>query len=128
MASVKNTDRLTIILLGSIAVLGIGLIMFSRISYFPAAMPFATLIGFGSLMPMTAGITIIQMEAASNMRGRVMSYVAMAYFGMLPLGSLLTGTISQRISAPLTMLCQGILALIIAITFTRYLLNKPVKN
>ena len=55
------------------------------------------------------------------MRGRVMSYVAMAYFGMLPLGSLLIGTLSQRIGAPLTMLCQGILALLIAVLFGKLL-------
>jgi len=36
---------------------------------------------------------------------------------MLPLGSLLIGTISQKITAPLTMFCQGIIALIIAAIF-----------
>jgi hypothetical protein len=41
----------------------------------------------------------------------------MAYFGMLPLGSLLIGFISQKIGAPLTMLCQGILAVIITVVF-----------
>jgi len=66
------------------------------------------------------------MEAASNMRGRVMSYVAMAYFGMLPFGSLLTGMVSQKISAPATMPCQGIIALIIAGVFYRIIKrNKP---
>jgi MFS family permease len=128
MASVKNVSKLKVILLTGIAILGIGLIFFSRISYFPFAMPFAVIIGFGSLMPMTACITIIQMEAASNMRGRVMSYVAMAYFGMLPLGSLLIGTISQKLTAPTTMLCQGIMALIIVGVFSKYLLIKPDKS
>ncbi len=84
-------------------------------------MLFAVVIGLGSLLPMTACITILQMEAAPRMRGRVMSYVAMAYFGMLPLGSLLIGTISQKITAPLTMLCQGIIAIIIAALFSKFL-------
>ena len=55
------------------------------------------------------------------MRGRVMSYVAMAYFGMLPLGSLLIGAISQQTGAPNALLCQGIVALIIAAVFSKYL-------
>ena len=55
------------------------------------------------------------------MRGRVMSYMAMSFFGMLPLGSLLTGTVSQNIGAPLTMLGQGIMALVIAAVFFKYL-------
>jgi len=121
LAYVKKGADLTIILTVSIAILGAGLICFSRIGNFPMAMPFAVLIGFGSLAPMTVCITIIQMESAANMRGRVMSYVAMAYFGMLPLGSLLTGTISQKITAPLTMLFQGIIALLIAIVFANIL-------
>jgi len=126
MASVKNVGRLKIILLIGMLTLGAGLILFSRVSYFPLAMPFAVLIGFGSLMPTTASITIIQMEAASNMRGRVMSFVAMAYFGMLPLGSVLIGAISQKITAPTAMLCQGVAALVIAGVFSKFLIKtKP---
>jgi len=120
-ASMKKGTNLRVILLGSIAILGVGLILFSRISNFPFAMPFAVLIGFGSLLPMTACITAVQVEAAPHMRGRVMSYVAMAFFGTLPLGSLLIGTISQKITAPLTMLCQGIMALMIAAIFSKAL-------
>jgi MFS family permease len=128
-ASVKKGSDLKIIVLTSITILGTGLILFSRISYFPFAMPFAVLIGFGSLLPTTACITIIQVEAASHMRGRVMSYVAMGYFGMLPLGSLLVGSISQKITAPLTMLCQGIIALIVAVVFSKFLRkDKPDKR
>jgi predicted MFS family arabinose efflux permease len=128
LASVKKEADLKIILLVTSGVLGAALILFSRISYFPLAMPFAVLIGFGSLTPMTASITIIQVEAAPHMRGRVMSYVALGYFGMLPLGSLLIGTISQKITAPLTMLCQGIMALIIVAFFSKYLTKKPVET
>jgi len=119
-ASLKKGANVRKVLLIVIAVLGIGLIIFSRISQFAWAMPFAVLIGFGSLMPMTACITTIQIEATPNMRGRVMSYVAVSYFGMLPLGSLLIGAISQKITAPLTMLCQGIIAIIIAVTFSGF--------
>jgi MFS family permease len=123
MASVKNISKLKSILLMSITVLGVGLILFSRIHNFPFAMPFAVVIGFGSLMPMTICITLIQMEAAKHMRGRVMSFVAMAFFGMLPLGSLLVGSISQIITAPLTMLIQGVIAIVIAGLFFRPLLG-----
>jgi MFS family permease len=116
-ASLKKGTNLRFISLMGITVLGVGLILFSRITNFYVSIPFAVLIGFGSLMPMTACITTIQIEAAQNMRGRVMSYVAMGFFGMLPLGSLLIGAISQKITAPVTMLCQGIIALIIAAIF-----------
>jgi hypothetical protein len=50
-----------------------------------------------------------------------MGFVAMAFFGMMPLGSLLTGFISQYIGSPNALLCQGMLAIIIAIIFSRFL-------
>jgi predicted MFS family arabinose efflux permease len=117
MASAKRGANLRMFLLGSIIVLGIGLILFSRATWFPLALPFAVVLGLGSITPMSTSITIIQTESAAHMRGRVMSYVAMAYFGMMPLGSLLIGFISQKIGAPLTMLGQGILAVLIAMLF-----------
>lgn len=117
LASAKKGINFRMILLLSIAVLGTGLILFSRMSSFAFALPFAVILGLGSITPMSTSITIIQMEAAPHMRGRVMSYVAMSYFGMLPLGSLLVGIVSQKIGAPLTMLCQGIIAIFIAALF-----------
>ena len=124
LASAKKGTDLRKFLLGSIVVLGIGLILFSRTGYFALALPFAVIIGLGSLTPMATAITIFQTEAASNMRGRVMSFAAMSVFGMLPLGSLLIGFISQKIGAPLTMLCQGILAILIAVLFSKLLYKK----
>jgi MFS family permease len=124
LASLKKGTDLKTVLALSIAMLGAGLVLFSRMSYFPAALVCAVILGLGSITPMSTGITIMQMEAASNMRGRVMSFMALSYFGMLPLGALLIGTLSQKITAPLTMLCQGIAALIIA-AISAKLLRKP---
>ena len=96
---------------------------------FALALPVAVILGLGSITPMSTTITIIQIEAETNMRGRVMSFVAMAFFGMLPIGSLLIGAVSQKIGAPLTMLCQGICTLIIVLVFTRLLPEvKPAEN
>ena len=121
LASLKTGTNMKKLLLMSTTVLGIGLILFSHISYFPVAMIFAAFSGFGTMSQNTICITIIQVEADANMRGRVMSYIAFAYFGMLPLGSLLVGYVSQHIGAPDTILCQGVIALIIAVVFARFL-------
>lgn len=105
----------------NIALLGVGLILFSHVAYFPLAMLFAALSGFGGMSQNTICLTIIQMNTNEVMRGRVMSYVAMAYFGMLPLGSLIIGAVSQKIGANNTILGQGIIALVIAGIFYWYL-------
>lgn len=121
LASLKPGSDLKIVLLVNTIIFGISLLFFSHISYFPLAMLFATISGFGMMGQTTIIMTIIQVDSDVNMRGRVMSYVAMGYFGMLPLGSLLIGIISQQMGASNAILCQGIIALIIAAVFTRYL-------
>jgi len=121
LASLKPGTDLKIVLLGNTIVFGISLLFFSHITYFPLAMAFAVLSGFGMMSQTTIIMTIIQVNADKNMRGRVMSYVALAYFGMLPLGSLLVGSVSKFAGAPNTVLCEGIIALIIAAVFSGYL-------
>lgn len=128
LASLKKGTNLKNFLPVSGFALGAGLILFSHTTYFPLAMTFAIISGFGAMAQNTLCITIIQVHAAQNMRGRMMSYVALAYFGMLPLGSLLIGSISQQIGAPNTMLCQGIAAFVIAIVFSRYMRKEKVSK
>jgi len=121
LASLKRGTDLKIVLLTNTIILGIAMMLFSHISYFPLAMPFAILCGFGTMSQSTICITIIQVNSAAHMRGRMMSYVAMAMFGTMPLGSLLIGSVSQRIGAPDTMLGQGIITLIIVALFSGFL-------
>jgi len=94
-------------------IFGIGLILFSYTPWFPLAMVFAVIAGFGMMGQTTMINTIIQTTAAPEMRGRVISYFAMSYFGMMPIGSLLIGGIAQVAGAKPTMLGSGIIALII---------------
>ena len=121
LASMKPGTDLKIILLVNTLIFGLCLMFFSHINYFPLAMLFATVTGFGMMSQTTICNTIVQVKADPRMRGRVMSYFALAFFGMMPLGSLLIGSISQQIGAPNTLLCQGIIAIIIAVVFSGFL-------
>jgi len=51
----------------------------------------------------------------------------MAIVGIMPLGSLVVGAISQRIGAPATVLGQGVIALVIALAFARALAKKSTE-
>jgi predicted MFS family arabinose efflux permease len=103
---------------------GLGLIFFSHTTWFPLAMVFAMLAGFGMMAQTTVSNTIIQTTVAPDMRGRVISYFAMAYFGLQPLGSLLIGAVSQYIGAPATLLAEGLAALVVVGIFWKYLREK----
>ncbi len=121
LVSLKKDVDLKFVLLVNTVIFGISLLLFSHLINFPLAMVLITLSGFGMMSQTTISMTLIQLYSDKAMRGRVMSYVAMAYFGMLPLGSLMIGAISQRIGAPNTILCEGITALMIAACFFGYL-------
>jgi MFS family permease len=115
------------ILVMTTVIFGIGLILFSHTTLFPLSMLFAVISGFGMMAQTTMTNTIIQTSVAPEMRGRVISYFAMAYFGMMPLGSLLIGTVAKYAGAPDTVLGSGIIALIVLAVFWRFL-TKPGKS
>jgi len=128
LASRKPGTHLRRILFISTILMGTGLICFSQINNFPAAMLFAAIAGFGSVAQFTVSNIIVQSDSAPAMRGRAIGILLMAIFGMLPLGSLLVGAVSEHIGAPATVLFQGITALIIASIFFRFLMRPPLKS
>jgi len=127
LASRKAGAPLKVILLISTMMLGVGLICFSQIKYFPLAMFFAAITGFGSMATFAVCNIIVQSECAPQMRGRVIGILMMALFGMTPLGSLVVGAVSQHIGAPTTVLCQGIICLLIAMGFAKFLTQSSPK-
>ena len=127
LASRKPGAHLKRILFFSSIITGIGLIGFSQIKIFPAAMVFVAMAGFGSMAQFTISNITVQSTSAAHMRGRVISILLMAIFGMMPLGSLLVGAVSQHIGAPATVLCQGFAALVITLVFARFLIGKNDK-
>lgn len=126
LASRKPGTRLKRILLISTGIMALGLIGFSQTRNFPLAMVFAVITGFGSVAQFTVSNIIVQSESAPEMRGRVISILLMAIFGMMPLGSLLVGAVSQHIGAPATVCAQGVIAIVVALGFLRFLV-KPGK-
>ena len=115
-----GADLRKLLLIGTI-ILGVGLILFSHQTYFPLALVFATAAGFGTMSQTTISNTILQTNADLAMRGRVISFFAMAFFGMQPIGSLLAGALSEFIGAPNTIFLEGAIALVIASLFALYL-------
>jgi len=128
LASLRSGVDLKRILFINLLIFGAGLILFSHTTNFPIALFFAMLSGFGMMSQTTISNTIIQTNVSAEMRGRVISYFAMAFFGMQPLGGLLIGTVSQYIGAPDTILAEGIAAVVIAILFLPFLRKDILKE
>ena len=124
MASRKPDSPLKRILFFSAILMGVGLICFGLIRNFPVAMFFAVLTGFGNIMQYTVCNIVVQSESAPKMRGRAIGILLMTIFGMLPLGSLLVGAVSQRIGAPATVIGEGFIAIIVALIFLEFLTKR----
>jgi MFS family permease len=109
-------QRETVLGLGRIimwasAVFGVGLVIFSvTTSLWPALLVLA-IAGCGFMIHLAATNTILQTIVEERLRGRVMSFYTMAFFGTVPIGSLLGGVIADRYGAMTTVLVSGIICL-----------------
>jgi len=124
IASRKPGAHLKRILLASTLLSGLGLIGFSQTANLRLALFFAAIVGYGAIAQFTINNIFVQSESTPEMRGRVIGITLMAIFGMMPLGSLLVGAISERIGAPATVLGEGIVGVVVALVFARSLLRK----
>jgi len=121
LASLKPGTNLRKVLAINTLVFGGGLVLFSHEGTYPLALAFATIAGFGMMSQITVSNTLLQTTADPAMRGRVISFYAMAFFGMQPFGGLIVGSVSKWIGAPNTLLSEGIFALLIGVFHFRYL-------
>jgi predicted MFS family arabinose efflux permease len=65
---------------------------------------------------------MLQTLADEDMRGRVMSFYAMALMGTTPIGNLLAGTIASGIGISFTLLTGGLITMLAGIWFQ---INRP---
>jgi len=128
LASLKPGKNLRKILAINTLIFGAGLALFSHTTFYPVALVFATISGFGMMSQITISNTLIQTTVDPNMRGRVISFYAMAFFGMQPLGGLVIGSISQLIGTQNTVLFQGAIAVLIGCLSYRRLFKREIKN
>lgn len=100
---------------------GAGLIAFSFSRLLWLSLILMVVTGLGFMVQMAVSNTLLQTIIEENMRGRVMSYYTAAFMGTAPFGSLLAGSVAERIGAPYTLLLGGIGCLAGALWFARSL-------
>jgi MFS family permease len=127
LASLRPGARLAKILLINTTIFGIGLAAFSHLTSLPLALLCLIVAGFGMMSQTTISNTIIQLTVVPTMRGRVLSYYTMVFFGMQPIGGLLIGTLTHYFGAPHTVLLQGIATVCIAALFAPLLGRRELR-
>ena len=103
------------------AVFGLSLVAFAFSTVLWVSMLCLVGTGAGFMIQMASTNTVIQTLVRDEMRGRVMAFYTMAFFGTLPFGSLLAGTLAERIGTPWTIAGGGAVCVLGALAFSRVL-------
>ncbi|MFA5143545.1 MAG: MFS transporter [Candidatus Omnitrophota bacterium] len=112
-ATIYLASRKSIVGLGGMipvcaSIFAAGLIAFSFSRSLWLSVLLLAISGFGFMTHMAASNTILQTISDDDKRGRVMSFYTMAFMGMAPLGSLLAGTLANKIGAGNTLIIGGV--------------------
>jgi len=99
------------IIMWASAVFGIGLVIFSMTTTLWAAFLVLAVAGCGFMIHLAATNTVLQTIVEERLRGRVMSFYTMAFFGTVPIGSLLGGLMADRYGPTKTVLASGVVCL-----------------
>ena len=100
---------------------GASLLIFSHFPFFWPALGLLSLAGFGMIVLMASANTVLQTIVEDNKRGRLMSFYAMSFGGMVPFGSLLAGGLASTIGARNTVLASGLVCMAAGLWFARSL-------
>jgi len=102
-------------------IFGCGLIAFSFSNVLLISMLLMLATGFGQMVQMASSNTLLQTIVEDDKRGRVMSFYAMAFMGLTPVGSLFAGFLASKIGAPWTVCVGGIACTVGAVFFAKRL-------
>jgi len=110
--SVYLASRQTILGLGRLiayasVIFGMGIIAFSFSKILIVSLSMMFLTGFGMIVQIASGNTILQSIVEEDKRGRVMSIYTTAIIGMAPIGNLFAGALASLIGAPNTLIVSG---------------------
>jgi MFS family permease len=100
---------------------GAGLIAFSFSRTLWLSLLLMVVTGLGFMVQMAVSNTVLQTIVDEDKRGRVMSFYTMAFMGTAPFGSLLAGSVAEKIGAPHTLMIGGLGCILGALWFANSL-------
>jgi len=105
-----------VILIGALT-FGASLVAFSSARTVWLAAPLLALAGAGFIVQAASTNTIIQTIVDEPFRGRVMAFYTMAFFGSVPVGSLIAGVVATSVGATMTIRLGGFICIAAGLWF-----------
>ena len=123
LTSRKGLNQLTNLVMAGCTICGLALIAFGASTNLPLSLLAVAIAGFGSMIFMAAGNTVIQTVVDKDKRGRVMSFVVMAFLGMSPFGYMAAGSLASVVGVGKTVMATGAFTIILALIFMTRILR-----
>jgi len=99
----------------------VALFIFAWLRWLPLSLVALVGVGWGFMMVLNNSQAIVQSLVPDNLRGRVMGVYTLIFFGSMPIGSLLAGSLAAWIGEPVTVMIGAIMLLVLAIAAWFYL-------
>ncbi len=120
LAARKSVLGLGKVVMLSGALLGIGLVVMSFVTVPWVAAVLCVPVGFTIIAAVASINTLLQTLSREDKRGRVMGYMAMAFTGMAPVGSMVLGAIEKFAGLQNIILLSGACCFIASLIFEHY--------
>lgn len=117
MASRKSTKGLENIIAVTTLVLAVMISLTGFTSSMHLALVSLSIAGVTMILTLSSINTLLQTTTEERMRGRVMSFYAMALMGTQPIGNLIAGSVASGIGIPWTMIIGGAVTFIAGIVW-----------
>jgi MFS family permease len=114
-----SLSRGPVIAIGT-TILPLALIGFALVKALPMSMVFVAMVGTAQIMILNLSNSILHSEVEDRLRGRVSSIFSLTFFGLMPIGGLIMGYLSEHFSEPTAIIVSAIaFAIACGITYTR---------
>jgi MFS family permease len=87
------------------------LLIFAGARWLPLSLLALAGVGWGFMILFNMANTLIQTLVADELRGRVVSIYTLSFFGLMPLGALLTGWVAEIFNEPTTIIISALVSL-----------------
>lgn len=102
VATAGNRVRPRLMILGGLWLFSAMLLLLAFVRWYPLVLLCMTVGGWGMLLYFATTNTLIQTSVSDAMRGRVMGIWALIFGGMMPIGGIESGLLSQAVGVPWT--------------------------
>jgi predicted MFS family arabinose efflux permease len=95
-------------------VMPVMMLVFSVVRWIPLSLGVLVILGWSFMVLVNTSNALVQTNISDDLRGRVMSLFTLAFFGFMPIGSLMAGTMANQVSEPVTVAFSALVLLAFA--------------